>query len=451
MKQARIVCQMLLLMLAAVLLSYSAPGIAHAEEQDTVTRTIDRLYLTDGSIIEGNIVSENDDAVVVEVIVGNIKPQQVTYPRSRIIYIEYDQPVKGKDADSKAKKDKNEDPDAVPVCILELKGRFGFNISKTPLREAFEAIDKTDTKIVVLKLDCREGNVFSLQDVFDVIDEYVNDKWRDDGPKVVFWVKTALEGAGFLPFVSKYIYFTHDGVMGGVTNFDDQIRKAPAEGMIIDKWIAATMGHVEGIAIQGGYDPRIVRAMVIEKYVLSVDFVGGEPVYHEDLSGQYILTDSGEGEYADKKATEGGEQVARLVNNDVLNLDDEMAYRLRISDGTADTIDELMSLLGVRKWRLVEGKPQRAIEKWSEGIDREVPRLQEMIAEIRQRMGQVNGDYNQRRRMRGSIMNQIKKVMVLVDRYEEVLDPNQNFRMTLESWLDDLKAAQQQDYENKGP
>jgi hypothetical protein len=454
MKTAPVLRSLFLLVSACLLMAVVAPpGVALADKAQAgaaAGRTIDILYLTDGRQITGNIISENDDEVVIEIVIANIPPVERTFPRSRIVHIEYDQPRDGGVDEDLIIEDDSIDPDAVPVVLLNLEGRFGFDISHTPVREALEAAERTDAEYVIVKLNCREGNSFSLQAVFDVFADYIHDEWQDSGPDVVFWVQTALEGAGLLPFVDEDIYFTRDGVMGGITNFDDSIRGAPATEMIIEKWVSATMGHVEGIAIKGGYDTRLVKAMILEEYVLSVDLEGGQPIYHEDMSGEFLLTDSGEGDQEDS-ISEGGTTAGSIVRNDVLNLDDEMAYRLRVSDGTADSVEQLMDLLGVRKYRLIEGKPQKELARWSEGIDRDVPRIQDRMRDIERRMGQVNGDYRERTRQRGAILREIEEVMALVRRYEEVLDPNQGFLTQLQLLHDQIKRQQKQDRENQRP
>jgi hypothetical protein len=444
----------ILVLLAAGLLFFAAapPGAVADDRAEVDTKakqkTIDIIYMRNNSIITGHIISETETEVVIQVVIGNIKPQEFTYAREQILLIEYDQPIDGGVEEEAGRDDDEEDPDGVPVVLLNLDGRFGFHISPTPLREAMEAVDRSDAEYLIVKLDCQEGTVWSLQAIFDVFDDFINDKWEDEGPDVVFWVKLAAEGAGLLPFVDEDIYFTGDGILGGITNFDDSIKGAPATDMIKAKWISATMGHVEGIAIQGGYDTRLVKAMIVEEYELSVDLVGGQPIYHEDLTGEIPLTDSGQGEYEDVIST-GGTTAGSMVRNDVLNIDAEMAYRLRLSDGTANTLEELMDLLGERKFRLIEGTPQKRLAKWSEGIDRDVPRIRDRMAEIERRRGQVRGDFKERTRMRGSILREIEKVLSLVKTYEEVLDPNQGFKTNLILLRDEIKREQITDKENQ--
>ncbi|MFG0252096.1 MAG: hypothetical protein ACF8NJ_04400 [Phycisphaerales bacterium JB038] len=447
----------LLVLLLAGLLSAAVapPGAAVADvkaqaEDESKQKTVDIIYFRNQSKITGNIISETETEVVIEVIIGNIPPQEFTYSKEQILLIEYDQPVEGEAEEEAARRDEDEAQEGVPVVVLNLDGRFGFHISPTPLREALEAVDRSDAEYVIVKLDCQEGNVWSLQAVFDVFDDFVNKKWKEEGPDLVFWVKMAVEGAGLIPFVDEDIYFTRDGIMGGITNFDDSIRGAPATQMIIEKWVSATMGHVEGIAINGGYDTRLVRAMIFEEYELSVDLEGGQPVYHEDLTGDIVLTDSGQGEFADTIST-GGTTAGSMVRNDVLNLDDEMAYRLRVSDGTADTIEQLMYLLGLRKYHLLDGSPQKRLAKWSEGIDRDVPRIRDRMAGAERRMGQIRGDYQEATRTRGAIIRELKEILALVKRYEEVLDPGQNFRIRIELWIDQIKRQQQIANENRRP
>ncbi|MCK4873305.1 MAG: hypothetical protein KAS72_11315 [Phycisphaerales bacterium] len=453
MRHTRVMNRIVTALLAVVLVTLMGPqhvtAIDDEVSDEAVAMTVDKLYYRDGTVIVGQIISETDTEIVIEVIVGDIPPQERTFSREGLIYIEYDVPYEGdKDPTEEERRRDEVDPDSVGVTVISLKGKFGFHISQTPLREAMEAVEKTDAQYVILKLNCFEGNVFSLGDIFKVLQEYIYDEWKDDGPDVVIWVEFAFQGAGLLPFVDEDVYFKSDGIMGGVTRFDDDIREAPADDMIKEKWISATMGQVEGVCIQGGYDTRLVKAMIKESFELSVDFVGGQPIYHEDLTGKYVLTDNGEGEYEDT-ISEGGQTVRFQNQNDVLNLNAEMAYRLRVSDGTADTLDELMSLLHVRKWHEIDGKPQRIILKWSDGIERARAQIRSGWEQIQRMRGSVNGDYRERTRKRGAILNELKKVERLVRRYQEVLDPGGRFLINIELTRHEIKEQQKRDNENR--
>ncbi|MFX8523840.1 hypothetical protein ABTM10_20375, partial [Acinetobacter baumannii] len=70
------------------------------------------------------------------------------------------------------------------------------------------------------------------------------------GKRVVFWIKRAMVGAAFLPFVSKEIYFLPEGRMGGIGTLQDFDL---GDKRVNEKQISLRLGHAEGIAIQGGY------------------------------------------------------------------------------------------------------------------------------------------------------------------------------------------------------
>lgn len=430
---------------AAMLLVAAVPQVAVGDE---ASNTVDKLWFKDGRVIEGQILEETEDQITMMVSVGSIR-QKFTFDRGTIQVIEYDQPVEGVEEDDN-KATPGVDADSVGICVVPLQGDFGFHVSKTPLRESLEAAERTDAKYVVLKLNCQKGSVWSLEDMFQVVDSF-QQRWSgDDDPNLIIWVQYAVEGAGLMPFTDRDVYFTRDGWMGGVTSFDDNIRGHSADEMVKDKWVSATMGHIEGVAIDEGYDVRLVRAMVIEKNELSVDFVGGQPVYHDDLSGQLILTDSGEGDFADEETSEGKPTLIKN-RNDVLNIDAEMAYRLRISQGMADTVDELADHLRLRKWHLVEGKPQRQIDRWTEGLDRDLPRIRELLQSIPGRVGRYQGEYRERVRARGAVIKDLNELERLIKRYAEVLDPNQNYLMQIELWRFEVKQDAKEDRESQRP
>lgn len=103
-------------------------------------------------------------------------------------------------------------------------------------------------------------------------------------PKVVFWVKQAMGGAAFLPFMSDTMYFHPDGKIGGIQGiflmFGGQ-----GDRVVVEKQISLRLTTARGVAIQNGYDPRLIEAMTRGDYVLSYRLVGGRPVYRAYAAG----------------------------------------------------------------------------------------------------------------------------------------------------------------------
>src|SRR6185295_3504780 len=99
-----------------------------------------------------------------------------------------------------------------------------------------------------------------------------------------------------------------------------------------EKQISLRLGHAEGFAVKGGYNPLLIRAMARREMWLFWRLEGGSPVYldhelrPEDGDGWILLSDDGQGQNKDEFSFEG---------NDVLNFNAKIAYDLKVSKGTA--------------------------------------------------------------------------------------------------------------------
>lgn len=159
----------------------------------------------------------------------------------------------------------------------------------------------------------------------------------------------------------------------------------------------------------------LVRALTQEDFVLSLKIEGGRPVLFEGYPsnpGEELLTDDGMEGNADTI-----DQAARGEGNDVLTLDHRLAKLLGISKGTAETRDELLSLLGYRTDQIVKSRSEAIMRDWVRGFEAgktQARRLWEEFGEV-----QVQGDYDQRRQARSTQIQKIEQIKSIFKRYAE--------------------------------
>lgn len=476
-----------------------APSIpkdpAKKEKAAPDTTTPDRVVLRSGKIVDGRILEETDTQITMNVVVAGISAK-TTYPKADILEIKrnvnpvVDKAVKAsdsskadmvkKDAEKKAAEEPaplaadEEDTNLVRLYVVELKGRFGFDISKTALTNLFIEADKelNDTvpgtgemegkrvvdpnrrekNIIVLKLECGSepefGSIFATENIAPVVKEQIVDKGR----RVVFWIERATGGAAVFPFVSSDIYFTPEGRLGGVVDLDEF---SSGDHMVDEKLISAYMAHAEGFLIKGGYQEHVaaLRAMLRKHIWLLVRFEGGKPIYldhepkDEETSHEWtILSDDGDGENKDEAVLEG---------NDLFLLEPDWAEKLGLSDGTVETIDDLAFRLGVqRNYKEVEkNKGQKAVDAWKTGIDEALKNINpEDRPEMRQgRLWRefneidIDGDFNERKRDRGRKISLLKQIREIANKYSEVLDPSGNGRARLDVQIATLQLEAEED------
>ncbi len=415
------------------------PVMAFADQEDT-------LILRSGTIVKGKILEEKADEVLFEVNVAGIKAP-TTYKRSDILAI-----TKGEGGDTPATTGKPDGTkmDTAPapapaannapkVYVIELEGWFGEDISQTPIRQAVNDAKRHEVDYIIVSLnndwslerfgqlgDIKDDvgqfdQLFRAEDMDPIFTEEIP-RWNKP-PKVIFWVKKAMGGAAFLPLNCDTIYFSSDGKMGGIGHLT-RIFGSTGDEVVRQKQFSLRIGHAHGMAITGGYDPRLIDAMAIDEYVLSVKFEGGKPVYltrMPESPEEKLLTDDGKDENADDIT-----QLARGEGNDCLTLTAELAYDLGVSKGTVDSLDDLLFQLGLsRNHQVIKGQSANIQKNWRDGIESAKRRLEKLWEEFQRVEVAAPGEYPQRTQARGRRKSIINEMQALIKRYEEALNPNQ--------------------------
>ena len=430
--------------MAAMLVVAATAARAQADPPSAgdAVQTEDVLLFRTGKLVHGQIIKETDTTVRIMVKIGTMPAVETEYAKEDILKIMHDQPIeapKPKASDEASGPvmagETDIDPGAARVYVIELTGVFGADISQTPIRKAVADAKKNHADYIVVVMDndwsqaLRGGlkekeladdtaafdQLWRAEDMDTVFTDEIPSEWSKP-PKIVFWVKQAMGGAAFLPLVCRDVYFHPEARMGGIGNLSVMFGSMGDE-VVRQKQYSLRMGHAEGMALTGGYDPRIVKAMARPEYQLWVRFVGDKPVFierQEDVQpNDVLLTDDGKGANADTI-----QALARFAGNDVLTLDAAWAYKLGISKGTVATLDDLMYELGIeRNYTRVDKKSASITENWTRDLARARKTLRKLwyeeYAEI-----QVSGATSRdRNKQRARQINVIKKMQVLLKKY----------------------------------
>jgi len=426
----------------------SSPSVAvmHAEELDTIT-------FRSGKVIKGEVLEETPTSVRIRVKSYGIEAV-TTYDKSDILSIKKGTPKAKRDEPDKSPTKSSTKGDAVTtqssaarartteaahrIYHILLDGRFGQEISQSPLRDALKDAAKNDADYVIVELNnewkrnpledlpddaAAFDQLFRAEALHPLLDpngELSQIYAGKDPPTIVFWVKKAMGGAAFLPLICPNIYFSEDGKMGGIGNLGDLFGSMGDE-VVRDKQYSLRMGHAEGVAIRGGYPIEIVHAMTDRHEVYSYRINGGRVQFKNDwpdtTQGWTLLTDDGEGDNADTI-----QQLARSQGNDTLTLDAKLAQTLGVSKGTVNTMDALVFTLGLsRSSTVIDGQSDRIMDRWESGLASAERRLRELWQEYSQI--QVQGrDARERNSARGRQIRKLQDMIKLYRRYEEALN-----------------------------
>ncbi len=416
--------------------AFTAGSGAEARADDAATSpsdSLDALIFRNGRRVEGRIISETDTEIVFEVVVSGIKAK-TTYPKAEILEIQrnaIEAPVATEIPATPMTTEPSKPASAregVPkVYLLELEGDLGWDISETPLKNVFADAVSHKPDVIVVSMDCgsrprRFDGLFQAEDLGPIVEKLIA-----DGNRVVFWIDTAAFGAAFLPLVSPEIYFYTEGRLGGVGDLSDF---DIGDEMVNQKQISLRLGHAEGFAIKGGYEPLLVRAMALREMWLCAKIVGGKPIYiqreprPQDGEGWIVLTDDGEGSNKDEFQFEG---------NDVLNLDAEMARKLGVSKGTVDNLDDLIFELRIgRDYEVEHGKSEQILERWKDDVERAVDQIERLQQELQEVASGSRDGTLQRKRL-------LEQWYGILTRFAEVLDPEGEQRAQIDVELEKIR------------
>jgi hypothetical protein len=329
--------------------------------------------------------------------------------------------------------------EAAKIYMITFTGEYGRDESITPMRRVMEDARKLQPDIIVVKVDCEFkkfgkekrdfepdlGSFDQMESVRQMAVLVTDDidfgaEWAKK-PRMVFWVKKALGGVAFLPFACKEIYYTSDAKHGGI-GYLDLLFDGVGDEVVREKQRSLRLGRAIGISAKGGYDDHIIKAMARADYVLSVSFEGGKPIWHEDESGDILLTDDGNKEAGRRDTVE---DAVRYRGNDVLTLDAEWASRLGVSRGTCNTDEELFFALGVaRNHEVLPGKADSILHEWGKGVSDGELAIKRLRRELREVRVKPPAEYAERTAARGRRKAILKQMLEFLTRYEESINPD---------------------------
>ncbi|MEM7754635.1 MAG: hypothetical protein AAF297_03250 [Planctomycetota bacterium] len=413
---------------------------------------LDKIVLRNGRVIEGRIESETATEIRVVVVYAGIEAP-TTYPRDQILSIQRgagaatasdaDTPQRTATAPGSRRPEANGiqalSGDRAPsVYHFRISGDLGTDIAVSPVRDVLEDVGKSDTNefgeptapdYLILELDRRWADQIGADlsddavsfdetslanDLISLIVKEMPQRW-DREPEIVVWVKSAMGGVAFVPFVGDTIVFHPEGRMGGVGNLG-QLFAGVGDEVVRQKQRSLRLARAQGLAIEGGYDYRLVNAMTMSQYELSYRFNGGVVELLErtpENPGEFLLTENGTiGSNVDSIR-----QRVTGTGNDFLTLKADTALRLGVSSGTAETLDDVLDILGIyRDHRMLSNRSERIMDQWSKALkraERDLPKVWREYNEI-----QVGGTFQETRRAIGQRIRLLEDIESTLRRFD---------------------------------
>lgn len=427
-------------------LAAPAPAFAVAAAEDAV----DILILKNGTKVEGKIISETATSIRFKGTIGGI-PFESEYQKSDVESIQRGvkkeaaadasastEPDSAKAGAAPAKDATPADPNAAKVYIIPLGGLFGEEISETPILNAMRDATAQGANIIVLVMNAKSfvnpnngqnlderlawDQTSRVEQIFPVFTEIMPKEWKAAGiepPRVAFLCKRALGGAAFFPLGFKEVYFTSDGLMGGLGTLSEMFGTM-GDDVVREKQRSLRLGHVEGWANYGGYNTQIVRAMARREFTWTMKLEGGKATFFERMPespDEELLTDDGQGGNADNIV-----DYVEGSGNDVLTINARIAQLVGLSKGTVDTEEDLIIQLSAgRNAVVVRDRGDKIMKQWARGVDSAKTQILKLVREFQEVQMDQPPNYDNRTKYRGTRKQKLTQVKALLTRWAEPL------------------------------
>ena len=284
-------------------------------DADTITKI-------NGAVIEGRIVAERPDAVVIESESQGMTFRQ-TVKRAAIRTMQRDKAAAGP-----------------AYCPVPISGVIGSDVTAEALLVGFNEARATHSEYVILVIDSPGGDI---QEMYKIIDVIQNN--RDIKP--IAYVRKAISAAAIIALACPRIYMAPGATIGAAVPF----RMGPdgTPQLIEEKFESVVRARMRAAARVGGHDERWVRAMSEREGDSATATVDGKKVLVESAgapSGARIIKHSGQILSATAAEAEAG----------------------GLSLGTIPTVDALRTALGLGEWHSAGDRAWFAVMNRAEAL-----------------------------------------------------------------------------------
>ncbi|GIW74907.1 MAG: hypothetical protein KatS3mg103_1429 [Phycisphaerales bacterium] len=305
---------------------------------------LDRVTLTDGRVVEGEIARELNGSVWLKT------PDGLTqfFPASQVLRIERDvepaptpgqpgtvepapaapqapanpaTPATTRPAEQPQPRQRPASPGAPRAAVLSFgdadndMDMVGTYLTAQSLRECIPLLEEEDVDIVVLRVNSGGGAIIEIKRISDLLHNEFKPRFR-----TVAWVDYAISAAAMTPHCLSEIYFMRRGAYGASTGWYGALQA------VAGRDLEEVLYLMELISERGGHDPKIMRAMqIMEPLSVDLDENGRVEAMYQNTEGEVVINKP----------------------ERVLTLNSQTAQTIGFATGIADTLDELAKAMGL--------------------------------------------------------------------------------------------------------
>lgn len=400
---------------------------------DALAATEDVVHMSDGRVLHGQIVKETDQSIVFDYLNQDLGiTVTMTLPKAAILKIDRDVEVAGEPAAEEtaapAETVQPAEPSEEGVAtrsrtvadsegssrfyIVEMSGQVGTDIRSSIYEDVIEEIKTEKPDVVIFKLDSAmlgdtmldywtggnyDGDTYqddpykrqeSTQQVMDDLQVLVQgfQFGLPSDIRQVVWVHDATGPAALLALAWPDMYMTPSADFGSLgeiwsyTQFPDLDVRSKME--------KAWFGTAKGIMINGGHSDVFMEGILRPNERLSFSCVGRKPVWYLNLDGDIPIVPEGTGYGARIRFVVAPNGVVHGLEFDASVCED-----LLISDGTAESLEDLALLLDERQYQVMETKVLQDVADYKEDWRERWDRCLQSFKDYMKYMERAGGDY----------------------------------------------------------
>ena len=300
--------------------------------------------------------------------------------------------------------------DVPTVYVVPVKGQMGTDIHPEIYEEVLKDIRAQQPDVIVFILDSSEYPDLLIPEVEDpresrgvlIIEEYTElvRMLRSDLSdfRQVLWIKDSVGLSSMLALAFDEMYMTPDARFWGLDAVIDRSKAATiGDDDVRAKMSAAWTGFVKSFAEYGDQDMMIADAMLWPEKKLSASFRGREVVWALNDLGEFVIDDD---------------------DTQTLALRAKTAEDLLISDGTAESLDDLTFLLGYREYRMTEGGGTDLVDDYVDDWRKAYKRTKQLWDDYNQHMQWASG--GETLKWLGRAKRDLVQIIRAMDRYKAV-------------------------------
>jgi len=296
------------------------------------------------------------------------------------------------------------------IYVVPMDGQMGTDVNAEVYEEVVSDIRAQNPDYLIIKLRSRDtedrlytrwGREEQSANDSEFLDRYrelvslFRDELRDI-PQVV-WIEDSEGISSVIAMAWPDMYMMPGARLGGLARAAGNFLGVKDDFNTLGKYREAYMAWLKGFAEYGGYDLKLLDAMVRPEFLLSASWKGRNVDWTLDANGEYLV--------------DGSEDFTVAFRA-------KSAEDFGISKGTAETLDDLALLLGVREYVVLDSQAQAHFDKYKEDWRRVLDQCQTLWNDHTQFLGWATGEDTVR--YLGRAKDCLEKIVAAIDRYEAV-------------------------------